>query len=182
MINQINVMAHLYVILFIMLQSSYLIFDFHTQKNLNQWQVVDDVVMGGKSSGNFKLDPKGNAVFSGTVSIENNGGFSSVRGELGKIQVKKDQKIILFLKGDGKKYQFRIKERKGDYYSYVRSFQTGGNWEQIEIPLAKMYPAFRGRQLDMPNFEGSQIEEIAFLIGNKVGEEFSLTLDKIILQ
>lgn len=165
-----------------MLQSSYIIFDFHKEMNIDQWQVVDDVVMGGKSSGNFELDPKGNAVFSGTVSTENNGGFSSVRGELGKIRVKKEQKIILFLKGDGKKYQFRMKERRGDYYSYVCYFQTSGNWEQIEIPLSIMYPAFRGRQLDMPNFEGSQIEEIAFLIGNKVGEEFSLTLDKIILQ
>jgi len=165
-----------------MLQSSNLIFDFHKEMKFDQWQVVDDVVMGGKSSGNFELDAKGNAVFSGTVSTENNGGFSSVRGELGKIRVKKDQKIILFLKGDGKKYQFRIKERRGDYYSYVCYFQTSGHWEQIEIPLSQMYPAFRGRQLDMPNFEGSQIEEIAFLIGNKVGEEFSLTLDKIIIQ
>ncbi len=175
-------MVYLNVIILIMLQSSNLIFDFHKEMKFDQWQVVDDVVMGGKSSGNFELDAKGNAVFSGTVSTENNGGFSSVRGELGKIRVKKDQKIILFLKGDGKKYQFRIKERRGDYYSYVCYFQTSGHWEQIEIPLSQMYPAFRGRQLDMPNFEGSQIEEIAFLIGNKVGEEFSLTLDKIILQ
>ena len=175
-------MVYLNVIILIMLQSSNLIFDFHKEMKFDQWQVVDDVVMGGKSSGNFELDAKGNAVFSGTVSTENNGGFSSVRGELGKIRVKKDQKIILFLKGDGKKYQFRIKERRGDYYSYVCYFQTSGHWEQIEIPLSQMYPSFRGRQLDMPNFEGSQIEEIAFLIGNKVGEEFSLTLDKIILQ
>jgi len=175
-------MVYLNVIILIMLQSSNLIFDFHKEMKFDQWQVVDDVVMGGKSSGNFELDAKGNAVFSGSVSTENNGGFSSVRGELGKIRVKKDQKIILFLKGDGKKYQFRIKERRGDYYSYVCYFQTSGHWEQIEIPLSQMYPAFRGRQLDMPNFEGSQIEEIAFLIGNKVGEEFSLTLDKIILQ
>ena len=175
-------MVYLNVIILIMLQSSNLIFDFHKEMKFDQWQVVDDVVMGGKSSGNFELDAKGNAVFSGTVSTENNGGFSSVRGELGKIRVKKDQKIILFLKGDGKKYQFRIKERRGDYYSYVCYFQTSGHWEQIEIPLSQMYPAFRGRQLDMPNFEGSQIEEIAFLMGNKVGEEFSLTLDKIILQ
>jgi len=175
-------MVYLNVIILIMLQSSNLIFDFHKEMKFDQWQVVDDVVMGGKSSGNFELDAKGNAVFSGTVSTENNGGFSSVRGELGKIRVKKDQKIILFLKGDGKKYQFRIKERRGDYYSYVCYFQTSGHWEQIEIPLSQMYPAFRGRQLDMPNFEGSQIEEIAFLIGNKVGEEFSLTLDKIIIQ
>jgi hypothetical protein len=96
--------------------------------------------------------------------------------------VTKNQKIILFLKGDGKKYQCRVKARRGDYYAYVLYFETSGDWEQIEIPLAKMYPTFRGRQLDMPSFDQSQIEEIAFLIGNKIGEEFSLSLDKIILQ
>ncbi|MFD1314023.1 CIA30 family protein [Namhaeicola litoreus] len=165
-----------------MIQSSIVLCDFHSNADLKNWQVVDDVVMGGVSSGNFKLDVKGNAVFSGRVSTENNGGFSSVRGSLAKASVSNNQKIILFLKGDGKKYQFRVKARRGDYYSYVLYFETSGDWEQIEIPLSKMYPAFRGRRLDKPNFDQSQIEEIAFLIGNKVGEEFSLSIDKIILQ
>ena len=34
-----------------------------------------------------------------------------------------------------------------------------------------MYPSFRGRKLDKPNFPKEYIEEIGFLIGNKKNEE-----------
>ena len=39
------------------------------------WQVIDDGVMGGRSKGNFAINEEGNAVFEGTVSLDNNGGF-----------------------------------------------------------------------------------------------------------
>ncbi|MDX1769545.1 MAG: CIA30 family protein, partial [Arenibacter troitsensis] len=44
-----------------------------------------------------------------------------------------------------------------------------------------MYPSFRGRKLDMPNFSKNSIEEIVFLIGNKRTENFTLLIDKIAL-
>ena len=64
---------------------SYLIFDFDHNTNLNDWKIIDDVVMGGKSNGKFTIDNDGNGVFSGDVSIENNGGFSSLRYQFNKI-------------------------------------------------------------------------------------------------
>ncbi|MFN4198010.1 MAG: CIA30 family protein, partial [Flavobacterium sp.] len=54
--------------------------------------------------------------------------------------------------------------------------------EIIEIPLNRMYPSFRGRTLNLPNFEANTIEEIAFLIGNKKNESFTLLIDKIELK
>jgi len=45
-----------------------------------------------------------------------------------------------------------------------------------------MYPAFRGRKLELPNFSESTIEEIAFLIGNKKNEDFELLIDSITLE
>jgi hypothetical protein len=41
--------------------------------------------------------------------LENNGGFSMVRYPFDKMKVNKDDKIIIKLKGDGKKYELRIK-------------------------------------------------------------------------
>jgi len=73
----------------------------------------------------------------------------------------------------------RIKNRAGDYYSYIAYFTTTGEWHDIRIPLKDMYPSFRGRTLDMPNFEGGKIEEFALLIGNKREEAFSIEIDKI---
>jgi hypothetical protein len=86
------------------------------------------------------------------------------------------------VKGDGKDYQFRLKSSSSDYYSYVTTFATSGEWQEIEINMADMYPTFRGRTLDQANFPGDQMEEIAFLIGNKKNEDFKLLIDKIELK
>ena len=161
---------------------SQVIFDFNKSAEIQNWLIVDDVVMGGKSSGTFNLNADGFGVFEGNISLDNNGGFSSVRYRFEKTLVKEYSTVHIKLRGDGKKYQFRIKAKSGDYYSYISPFQTTGEWQEIEIPLKDMYPSFRGRKLDQPNFSDDYIEEITFLIGNKKEEDFQLLIDKIELR
>lgn len=158
------------------------IFDFNSKSNLENWVIVDDVVMGGKSSGTFKLNDQGHGVFEGSISLDNNGGFSSLRYRFEKVQIENSTKISLKLRGDGKNYQFRVKTNSGDYYSYILPFSTTGEWQEIEIALKDMYPSFRGRKLDQPNFSANQLEEITFLIGNKKPENFKLLIDRIELK
>jgi hypothetical protein len=45
-----------------------------------------------------------------------------------------------------------------------------------------MYPSFRGRKLTMNNFSSESIQELAFLIGNKKAQNFTLEIDKIYLE
>lgn len=158
------------------------IFDFNKKSNVEDWVIVDDGVMGGRSKGNFKLSKDGFGVFEGKISLENNGGFSSLRYKFPKIETKEYSKVVLKLKGDSKQYQFRVKTNSGDYYSYITTFSTSGKWQEIEIPLKDMYPSYRGRKLDQPNFSGDYIEEIMFLIGNKKEENFKLLLDNLELK
>ena len=163
----------------VLLMKSQLIFDFNHNANITDWKIVDDVVMGGRSNGQFKIDSDGNGIFSGDVSVENNGGFSSVRYQFEKINTTKESKVIIRLKGDGKEYQFRIKNNRNTYYSYITNFKTSGDWENIIINLKDLYPSFRGQTMNIPNFAGNSIEEIVFLIGNKKNEPFTLVLDRI---
>ena len=44
-----------------------------------------------------------------------------------------------------------------------------------------MKPRFRGRYLNMDNYDGEEISEIAFLISNKTEEPFQLEIDIISL-
>ena len=162
--------------------SSFIIFDFNKNSSISNWVVVDDVVMGGRSTGNFKLNKDGNGVFYGNVSLENNGGFSSLRHGFNKLNLEKFKTLVLKIKGDGKNYQFRIKHKSSDYASYITSFSSSGEWQEIEIPINSMYPSFRGRKLDEPNFSHETIEEITFLIANKKNEDFILLIDKIELR
>jgi len=176
-------MKHLiYMILLFSLMASKVIFDFNKNSDIQDWMIVDDVVMGGESAGSFKLNAEGFGVFEGNISLDNNGGFSSLRYRFPKITVKDYTSIIIKLKGDRKNYQFRIKSNSGDYYSYIAPFSSSGEWQEIEIPLKDMYPSFRGKRLDQPNFHEGTIEEIAFLIGNKKAENFKLIIDKIELK
>ena len=163
----------------VLLMKSQLIFDFNHNANITDWKIVDDVVMGGRSNGQFKIDSDGNGIFSGDVSVENNGGFSSVRYQFEKINTTKESKVIIRLKGDGKEYQFRIKNNRNTYYSYITNFKTSGDWENIIINLKDLYPSFRGQTMNIPNFTGNSLEEIVFLIGNKKNETFTLVLDRI---
>jgi hypothetical protein len=159
-----------------------LIFDFNKESNINTWMIVNDGVMGGRSKGTFQLNNQGHAIFEGTISLENNGGFSSVRHNFEKKSTKNFTKIKLKIKGDGKKYQLRIKSSSRDYFSYISHFSTSGEWQEIEIELKDMYPSFRGRKLDRTNYPNNYIEEIGFLFGNKSEEKFKLLIDKIELK
>lgn len=158
------------------------IYDFSKVSDVNEWRVVDDVVMGGRSSGSMYLSDEGHGVFKGEVSLENNGGFSSVRYNFPAISTQGYSKVQIKLKGDGKDYQFRVKANDADAHSYVKTFSTSGKWQTVEIPLNEMYPSFRGRKLDMSNFDKDQIEEIGILIGNKKEQSFTLLLENIELR
>ncbi len=157
------------------------VYVFNANSNVKDWQVVDDVVMGGQSQGQFYISDDGNGIFQGDVSLKNNGGFSSLRHRLKTTRVEGYSKIVLKIKGDGKRYQFRVKSSAYDRHSYINYFQTDGSWQNITINLSDMYPTFRGMKLNMPNYQGRQLEEIAFLIANKREEYFRLEISEISL-
>jgi len=143
------------------------------------WQPVNDVVMGGRSSSSFTVPETGTGSFTGEVSLENNGGFSSVRYPMADMPIEADGTIRILLKGDGKSYQFRVKHNRRYEYAYIHEFETSGDWQEIEVPLGDMYPVYRGRRLNRPDFSHDSIEEVAFLIGNGRPQSFRLLIDKI---
>lgn len=158
-----------------------ILYDFKSGVEPSRWVIVDDNVMGGMSEGKMYVDENGYGIFSGDVSLKNNGGFSSVRYRFDPIDLTSYTKCLIYLKGDGKRYQFRVKTSSYDRHSYISYFNTSGKEEVIEIPLREMYPSFRGMKLGMPDFPGKEMEEVSFLIGNSKEERFSLAIDKIVL-
>ena len=155
-----------------------LLYDFKTDSQ-KDWYVMDDREMGGVSYGYFDVNKQAHGHYHGNVSTANNGGFSSIRCQMVGTDVGDRKYIILKVKGDKKSYQIRLKKRKSNYHSYIQTFETNGKWQEIKIPLNELYPSFRGRKLNMEDFNAPKIEEIALLIGNKKSEKFDLLLDWI---
>lgn len=170
------------ILLILVFQSSMSIFQFNAESNIDNWRILDDVVMRGRSYGEFKINDEGFGEYSGDVSLENSGGFSSLRYYFDTVDSQDYNTFKLKIKGDGKTYQFRVKDRRNNRYSYIYKFETSGEWQTIEIPFSAMYASFRGYRLDIPSFKGDQMEEIAFLIGNKKAESFKLIIDSISLE
>lgn len=168
--------------LLFILMSKLPIYDFNSSSELGDWYVVNDGVMGGLSRGSLEISEEGHAVFSGKVSLENNGGFTSIRYPFTSRAIEGYPYLMLRVRGDGKRYQVRVKPKTSQYYSFVAYFETRDTWETIKIPLEEMYPVFRGFRLDLPNFDGKELGEIGILIGNKQAEEFRLEIDALYLE
>ncbi len=157
------------------------IYTFSTQTNITEWQIVNDGVMGGLSNSSMVLTDDGHGQFSGHVSLANNGGFASVQLNT-TIKLAEEKFIVLRIKGDGKRYEFRLKGDALQSESYVHQFATSGDWENIKLPIREFYPQFRGRKLNIPNFNFKTIEQLSFLITNKQEEDFTLLIDWIGLE
>lgn len=168
-------------IITIAMAQDFTIYDFTTSQDLKDWQIVNDGVMGGLSQSSISLGEEGNAVFAGNVSLENNGGFASVRHETNISNVQNYSHVNLRVKGKPSTYQFRIKKSQNDSHSYIQEFKVTSEWQTIQLKLSSFYPRFRGRSLNLSDFEADVIREVAILIGNGKKEEFKLEIDKIYL-
>jgi hypothetical protein len=158
------------------------LFDFADPAAMRGWQVEDDVVMGGVSRGNMIHDKAGHLIFRGDVSLENNGGFSSIQNNFDPIDVSKYQHAILRLKGDGKDYRFIVESDPKARHYYLTEFATGGDWQEIKIPLRKMYPVRRGDRLDLPNYPAETMSQVRLMIANGRAESFQLEIASIALE
>ena len=158
------------------------VYDFSPESKTGDWYVVDDGVMGGRSQGHVGLSEEGHGIFQGTVSLENNGGFSSIRARMEGLETKGYTAFKIRLKGDGKNYQFRVRSQLNERQSYQYEFATTGEWQEVTVPFDEMIPTFRGMRLNMPNYPGEVLRECSFLISNKKNESFKLEIDKIWLE
>ena len=171
------------VILFMGMQmNAQEVYDFSPESKAGDWFVVDDGVMGGRSQGNVGLSDEGHGIFQGTVSLENNGGFSSIRARMEGLETKGYSAFIIRLKGDGKNYQFRVRSQLNERHSYQYEFPTTGAWQEVTVPFDEMIPTFRGMRLNLPNYPGEFLRECSFLISNKKNESFRLEIDRIWLE
>jgi len=139
-----------------------------TDELYRAWYPVDDVVMGGRSSSALQWYDR-IAVFTGTVSLEQGGGFASVRTAeyAPPLDLSAGTGVALRLRGDGRRYKLVL--RSGDFdtgVAYSAPFDTAaGQWLIVPLPFARFVPAFRGRTLaDAPPLDPTRICALQLMI------------------
>ena len=162
-------------------QGEIMIEDF-AEKSLLNWNIVNDSVMGGRSQARMSI--KNNiAEFKGYLSLANNGGFSSVRAYYPNDLIDINS-IVLRVKGDGRKYNFRVRAENNSWVSYTQSFATEKDtWQEITLNIEDFYPTYRGYNLrNIPKLSESIIREVGLMLSDKVEGNFKIDIDWIKVQ
>ena len=159
-----------------------ILFDFNSSETSGRWFTVNDDVMGGISNSNMMLNDNGTATFRGQVSLENNGGFASIRSAI-DASFESDLKGVIFrLKGDGNIYSIRFRTNQNfDGYAYQAKIETEKDkWKEFKVPFKEFAPTFRGYTLrDKPALESKDIAQIGILIADKQSGHFEINIDWI---
>lgn len=147
--------------------------------DLEPWLAIHDTVMGGVSQGRMSRTDEG-LCFSGTVSLENDGGFASVRRDL-TLDLSGISAVRLRVRGDGRHYQCRLRTANlPNGAAWVAWFEAGQDWHEQVLPLADFTPRFRGRPIEAASpLDSSAIRQLGFLIADKRAGAFSLEIAAI---
>ena len=142
------------------------------------WRVVDDAVMGGLSKGKIEISKDGILNFNGNLSLDNNGGFSSLRTSKINLNLSGADGLVARVKGDGRTYQMRFNTDarfRGREVSFKSDFETKKNqWIEIKVPFEDFSGSFRGMNLKKEKFDPAKIQRIGLLLGDKKAGPFEL--------
>ena len=158
-----------------------ILFSFDKDDAAKSWTTVNDGVMGGRSDGRFKLNEDKKLEFFGTLSLENNGGFASVRVRGANLGLEKGESIVVRVRGDGRQYNFNLyAQRNLGGYSYRQSFKTKKDeWIEVSLPVDKFVATWRGRVFPNEQLDPSKVAGLGILLGDKKPGPFKLEIDWI---
>ncbi|MDC7225481.1 MAG: CIA30 family protein [Spirochaetales bacterium] len=156
--------------------------DFNTspENNSYEWTDFTDQVMGGKSEGATSLMQEDGEFFlrlSGTVSLENNGGFIQSRLKfvtgLNVFNASEYDGVRVLVRGKGSGYYlfFRTSATLFPWLYYSAPIGLSEEWQEIDIPWSAIKKGDFGRP---GRFNSARLKSIALVA---YGREFTAEVD-----
>ena len=156
--------------------------DFADQEVRLQWGVTNDDVMGGVSTSKISVSKENVLIFSGEVSLENNGGFASLRSPIDDYDFSDYEGFLLKIKGDGKTYNLSFRQTKYfTGFNYTHKFQTEkDNWQVVKLPFSEFKLKYYGSEVSNSELpDKSAIKQISILISDKQQGPFRIEIEWI---
>ena len=158
-----------------------MLFHFINERHFSHWDINNDTVMGGISQSKMTQTPQQAMLFTGSVSLENNGGFASTESRFSP-NLASASKLTITVRGDGKVYQLRLKTPALSYgEAYVANFTTqAGLLTEHTFTAEHFTVSFRGRVINnSPILNLIDIERIGFLVAQKQQGPFTIELHSV---
>lgn len=144
------------------------------------WFCVNDTVMGGVS--HSRVEPTEEGVrFTGTLSLDNNGGFTSVRTQPSVLPLERATAFRVTVQGDGRAYNFTVQRedvpiRGGSYRARIET--DADQPVTVELPLTAFQATAYGRPISAPPLAAApeRISSVGFLLADKKPGTFALEI------
>jgi len=141
------------------------------------WRIVNDTVMGGVSQSSALMLEEGLVRFAGILSLDNNGGFASLRADDPTFAFPGRGTLVLKVRGDGRTYtaDLRTARQRGGS-SWKQPIQTtSGIVTEHRLPLEDFYATRFGRRIPLAGqLDPSQVRSFGFTLADKHPGPFRL--------
>lgn len=160
------------------------LFEFTTEKSVQNWHTENDVVMGGVSESQVTcaleaLAQGGAARFSGEVSLENGGGFAQILYDKSVLDLTGFQGLELFVKGDDQTYELRL-ETDAERVAYAQSLPAKGEWSRVQLAFTDFSATHHGDAVpNAPELNLGAVRTVGFLIGDNQEGRFELLIGEV---
>ena len=154
---------------------------FESDEPLKSWTSVNDGVMGGISKGGFKRSEQGTLLFTGDLSLENNGGFASIRMKPSALGLSGMSALVVKARGDGRTYWVDLRVTNQMNASSYRAYlpTTAGEWQETRIPFADFKLQAFGRELPVKPLSVAAVTSVGFTLADKKAGPFALEIGAV---
>jgi len=161
------------------------LFSFGGNDAAKEWQAVNDGVMGGVSDGRFKVTDQKTLEFFGMLSLENNGGFASVRSRSKNLGLQPGDVLVAKIRGDGREYSLNLYlNRPLIAFSYRATVpKKKDEWLEVKVPLDQFEATSFGRVMrNAGPVKPTEVNSVGFMLSDKKPGSFKLEIESIAVE
>ncbi len=159
-----------------------ILLDASLMKTEKRWKVVNDGVMGGLSSSEVFVNENEKIVFKGDISLENNGGFASLRSPIKNYNFENFSGLEISINGYGKQFNISMKETVNfTGYFYRINFATEENgFTTLKFLFNQFKLFYFGKEVvSNTSIPLDKIKQISILVSDEQEGKFSAEIDYI---
>ena len=149
------------------------------------WYIINDGVMGGRSIGQGALKDE-SVLFKGMISLENNGGFASMRSPYGRLDLSQYEQLKIRYRATGEPCKIMLESSRQFWRPYFaqRLDPTGSEWRTVRFDLAELqqYQLARPTGRTMTKDALSDIIRVGIMTDSKNPSAFEIEVDYIVFE